>query len=100
MKLAVKTLKGGKFEIDVPEESTVEQVKAAIVRPRGFSSPPLRHKFFCPAPLAIAFSHQICILSLSLSLAPSSWILRGATSFPRALFRFRFALAALVFFLT
>jgi hypothetical protein len=32
MKLTVKTLKGGKFEINVDEASTVEQVKAVIVR--------------------------------------------------------------------
>lgn len=32
MKLLVKTLKGGKFEIKVDETSTVAQVKATIVR--------------------------------------------------------------------
>lgn len=32
MKLTVKTLKGGKFEVEVDDALTVEQVKDAIVR--------------------------------------------------------------------
>jgi len=33
MKLTVKTLKGGKFDIHVEESQTVAQVKGIIVRP-------------------------------------------------------------------
>lgn len=32
MKLTVKTLKGGKFEVEVEDSNTVEQVKGIIVR--------------------------------------------------------------------